>query len=367
MIKKILKKDIPELLNDTSFWRHSFLAVTKHRLYAHYKNPNSEDNDVVLLLAYLDDELVGYMGIFIDIITINNKAEKIGWLSTWWVHPKTKGKGIGRNILHTMYDSMDGRIGVSQFTPSAKRVYMKSGYFNPLKTNNGYKFVFRSNSDVVLPLMNKKFAAITPLLSFTDSCINVLANTKLAIHNYAIKSKLKNTSIEYVNYIDEGLKQFIKLHSKTHLSQKSAAFFEWLKAYHWVQEAPLKSLTTFKDYEFSMNAENFNIYFIKITHKNKLIGFIVLQRKNTLAKVLFAYYKNGLEQIVARVITLHVIKLNIKELVCYDASINTKIIASSSYLYKRKKVKEAIISKVFKEADYSKYHYNFGDGDCCFA
>ena len=51
-IKKIYKKDIPELLSNSQFWHHSFLSISKHRLYAHYKNPQLEDNDIVLLLSF---------------------------------------------------------------------------------------------------------------------------------------------------------------------------------------------------------------------------------------------------------------------------------------------------------------------------
>jgi hypothetical protein len=102
-IKKVTKKEIPIIINDDSIWKHEFLSATKHRLYSLYKNPNSLDDDTVLLLAYLDDELVGYMGVYINNITLNNTEYKIGWLSTWWVHPKTKGTGIGKEILNTMY------------------------------------------------------------------------------------------------------------------------------------------------------------------------------------------------------------------------------------------------------------------------
>jgi len=58
-IKKIYKKDIPELLSNKEFWNYSFLSISKHRLYAHYKNPNLENNDIVLLLSYMNNELVG--------------------------------------------------------------------------------------------------------------------------------------------------------------------------------------------------------------------------------------------------------------------------------------------------------------------
>ena len=91
MIKKILKKNVPELLNDNKFWSNSFLSITKHRLYSHYLNPCLDDNDVVLLLALKNGEIVGYMGVFVDYINIEKKNVKVGWLSTWWVNQKTKG------------------------------------------------------------------------------------------------------------------------------------------------------------------------------------------------------------------------------------------------------------------------------------
>jgi GNAT superfamily N-acetyltransferase len=100
---------------------------------------------LALLLGYTDGQLVGYMGVFTDKIILDGKPNKIGWLSTWWVHPKTKGSGIGREILNTMYESLNGQIGISQFTPSAKRVYDKSGYFYTLKESKGIKAVLRSN------------------------------------------------------------------------------------------------------------------------------------------------------------------------------------------------------------------------------
>lgn len=144
-IKKIYKKDIVNLLSDASFWKHSFLSISKHRLYAHYKNPNLSDDNIVLLLYLLNKELVGYMSVFIDAISIDGLHKKRGWLSTWWVHPKTKGSGIGREILNTMYAKLPGQMGISQFTPSAKRVYDKSAYFTTFKGNISIKAVLRSN------------------------------------------------------------------------------------------------------------------------------------------------------------------------------------------------------------------------------
>jgi hypothetical protein len=264
-----------------------------------------------------------------------------------------------------MYTIQDGKIGVSQFTPSAKRVYNKSNYFNSLKNNEGYKFVYRSNLSIVLPLANKRFLEIKNLLNFSDSFINIFINIKLKIHSLIVKKRINDISIEYINYIDDELEDYVNKKNSKHLSKKGNQFFSWLKNYNWVQEAPLIEIVKTEKYEFSMSAKKFNIYFIKILKQEKIIGFIILQRKDSLLKVLFAYYDDS--EAIANLLLLHIIKLQIKQVVCYDKNINNELLKLKGYLYKRKKVKESIISKSFGNINFDDYVLNYGDGDCCFA
>jgi hypothetical protein len=367
-IKKIYKKDIPELLSNNQFWNHTFLAISKHRLYAHYKNPNLDDNDIVLLLSYLNNELVGYMGLFIDKININNQTQKIGWLSTWWVHPKTKGTGIGREILNTMYSENNGQIGISQFTPSAKRVYDKSGYFTTLKENQGIKAVLRSNLTFVIPTLFSKTKILTNFFNLTDVFFNLFINIKLSIQKIIITKKLKNISVEYLNIIDDETYEIINQFNKNDISNKGKDFFEWLKAYNWVQKAPLLNYTNKNKYEFSIYDNEFEFSFIKINQDNKCIGFIVLQKRNYVSKVLFTYFDNSkYSNDISNIIKLQAINQNTREIICYDTAICENLKKSSLFLYKTKKNKQSIISKVYGIDDFKNIRMNFGDGDCSFA
>ena len=367
-IKKIYKKEIPNLLEDKDFWNQSFLAISKHRLYAHYKNPTAVPDDVVLLLAYLNDELVGYMGVFIDKITLDAVETKIGWLSTWWVHPKTKGTGIGREILNTMYEAQGGKIGISQFTPSAKRVYDKSGYFNTLKESKGVKAVLRSNLTFVAPALFPKAKAVAPFLNGIDTVLNVLVDAKLYVQKSNIRKKLKNISLEYLDFVDHETMELVSQYSKNHISTKTAAFFEWMKTFHWVQEAPLLALTNKEDYEFSIYDKNFNIYLIKIKEGGKCIGFLVLQRRSKVCKILFAYYDCNLHsQLMANIVKLQCVEQDVREIICYDEAITKAFSHSSIFLYKTNKIKQSIISKAFQKQNFDDVVVNFGDGDCSFA
>lgn len=367
-LKKVYKRDIPELLTNTEFWSYSFLSISKHRLYAHYKNPTLEDSDIVLLLAYLDDELVGYMGVFIDKIFIDATVQKIGWLSTWWVHPKTKGTGVGREILNTMYSENKGQIGISQFTPSAKRVYDKSGYFTTLKESRGIKAVLRSNLSFVIPTLFAKTKRLKSLFNYIDCFINFFIDLKLAFQKVFLASKLKNVTIEYLSVIDDETLSVIHQYNKNDISNKDKAFFEWMKAYNWVQKAPLLNFTNRDRYEFSMYDHEFEFSYIKINKENNCIGFIVLQKRNYVLKVLFTYFDDMTHtNIVSDIIKLQSITQNTREIICYDDAICSNLKKSTLFLYRTKKVKHSIISKTFNKTNFDAVRVNFGDGDCSFA
>ncbi|TPN86151.1 GNAT family N-acetyltransferase [Aquimarina algicola] len=367
-IKQVLKKEIPDVLQNPEYWNGSFLPVSKHRLYAHYKNPTCDDDDVVLLLGYLNDELVGYMGVFIDKIKLDGHEQKIGWLSTWWVHPKTKGTGIGRKILNTMYGVQGGKIGISQFTPSAKRVYDKSGYFVTLKESKGIKGVLRSNLSFVIPIVLPKLSKFRGLLVKADHFFDVFVNVKISLQRFGVRKRVNSCQLEYLNILDPEAIDLIEKYGKSHISPKGAAFFEWLKAYHWVQDAPLLSNTQKDKYAFSMVDRSFSVYLIKVIKQNKPIGFIVLQKRHRTMKVLFAYYDQGqYSKELADIVKLHCIDQNIREVICYDPGICFQIQRSWLFLYKTKKNKQSIISKTFGKTNFDDVFMNFGDGDCSFA
>ncbi len=367
-IKKIYKKDIHELLNDSSFWNQSFLSISKHRLLAHSKNPNSEDNDIVLLLAYIDNELLGYMGVFIDKINIDGSEKKISWLSTWWVHPKTKGTGIGREILSTMYNANKGQIGISQFTPSAKRVYDKSGYFTTLKNNIGIKAVLRSNLAFLIPVLFPKIPKFDSIFKIIDTFLNIFINCKLLMQKKSIVNRLNDVKIEYLNSIDSETLTVINKFNKKDISYKSVDYFEWLKAYNWVQQAPLLEFTEKSKYQFSMYDKEFEFSYIKIKKQEECIGFVILQKRNYVCKVLFSYYDNNKHtNIISDIIKLQNITQNTREIICYDEAICENLKKSNVFLYKTKKIKQSIISKVFDRSNFDNIRINFGDGDCCFA
>lgn len=367
-IRKLYKKDIPMFMEDFSFWNSSFLSISRHRLWAHYRNPLCSNDDIVMLLAYIDDKLIGYMGVYTDFVKIENQLHKIGWLSTWWVHSEAKGTGVGRMLLDTMYSVQNGQIGISQFTPSAKRVYDKSGYFTDLKNSKGIKAVLRSNLSFIMPKILPKTQFLKPIFSCADAVINLMINSSLIFCKRVIQKRLTNVSLEYLPFPDAEVRALIDKYSHNDISNKSNSFFEWLKTYNWVYEAPLMKMTNVNRYEFSMYDESFEYYFIKINKDSSCVGFLVLQKRAHTLKVLFTYFdSNTYGQLMSDIIKQHAIKLKICEIICYEPIIVQYLSKSGIFLYKKNKTKQSIISKSFGVNDFSRIRVQFGDGDCCFA
>jgi len=367
-IKTVLKKDIPHLLNTEAIWNMEFLVSSKHRLIAHYHNPNLEDEDIVLQLGYLNNELLGYIGVFTDYINCKDASEKVGWLSTWWVHPKSKGSGLGRALLDKMYQDFEGKIGISQFTPSAKRVYDKSGYFNDFKLSEGFKFAIRSNLKNVLPLINPRLKKYN--FNGLDYIINIWFNFYHTFSKKNLRKKIpKDISVEYLSEIDSETSSFIKKNQENDIFRKSSDFFNWIKKYPWILPAPLHQFSKKEQYEFSMfSEEKFDYSFLKITQNNKIIGFTVLQQRDYSGKVLFSYFDKKNSKVISDIILLHFLNTKVRDFICYERLICDYLKTKKFlFIYKNRKVKHAIISKSFDLTEIEHLRFQYGDGDCAFA
>jgi len=364
-IKKVIKSEVPNFLENNNFWQNSFYVTTKHRLISHFNNPNIDNDDIVLLIAYLNKECVGYMGVFMDKIAIDSHLVKIGWLSTWWLDSKARGTGIGKEILRTMFAENNGSIGISHFTDSAKRVYDKSGYFTKLKNFVGVDFIMRLDLPALFHYRlgtsrnNVFFQLIGDITSAFDSL-------RLSFYRRKIRTSIHNVSVEYLAEMDTDVSLLVEKWNSSDLSPKSASFFDHLKKDSWILNVPCLDLSIYKDYEFSSFAYHFEISLIKVIRDEECIGFVVLQNRNRTTKLLFSYFDKKFVFEVAQVILLHALDSNSINLVCYVDEISDVIKRNKLFIRKKETKFSSIISESYGNIDYEGYRVQYGDGDNCF-
>jgi hypothetical protein len=360
--KEIRKKNIISTINDNEFWEDSNWAVTKHRLYSNYRNPFCDDEDIILLIAYLDKKVVGYLGCVIGKINHNGQQEKFSWLSTIWVN--VQGQGLATNLVLEMNKLKQGKMGISAFNDLSKRVFDKSGVFNYLEDKIILIGEIRSNLKEKYSHKFKKFKTGNHFLGLLDNITNMFINYRLKNLKFDTGNNLE---IEYVKYIDEESSNLIKDCSKNDLCFKDKKYLEWLSTYVWIYQAPLSKLTKNSRYFFSDYEEIYQIYQIKVIENGKLIGFLILQNRGMTLKVLYAFRKKDSEiRSFTDLIYMHAIKLKISRLELSDSKIKDYMMTNYPFFSSSITKRHAIISKLYDKKKLNNTSLHYGDGDSAF-
>lgn len=343
MMYKVSKKEIPAYINNHTFWEDQNWPITPHRLYAHYHNPECDDNDIVLYYTLNEEQKISsYISVYFSHLHYLGENEKIGVASAWYSDENAKAEGVF--LMTEVYEDLQGNLMSHMFDYNILKLYKAFRLFNSIEEFVGYRYF----------LENKK-----PLLgaSFFEKTEKKLVNTL----------QESNISIEYVSVIDDDLYAFICKNNSHHLVQKSKEFFSYLYCFRWVLEAPVKVLETHNKYRFSNTLEKFGHYFIKIKRKEELIAFIILSNSNGKLKVLFSYYSdNKTLKTIAEIVVLHALKLNCKEVLCYEKNINIELQKMNFFVKKDEQKKVTMLSKKFLPENIRGKILNFGDGDSCF-
>jgi hypothetical protein len=126
-IKAFTVADLKTALLSEDFWLTKTLPITKHRALSHSHNPRADKDDPVLLVAYQDSQVIGYLGILPDKIFVNNAVYKFGWLTSWWVDPSCATTGVGAILLFKALNAYQQQLGVSGGSKEARKA-LDSGY-----------------------------------------------------------------------------------------------------------------------------------------------------------------------------------------------------------------------------------------------
>ena len=171
-VELIRHQELPVFIESPIFRSNAPLPISRRRAMSHFHNPRAEAQDTVLVLISENDTMLGYLGLLPDLLFINNREERIAWMSCIWVSPAARGKGIAKRLLGAAYEAWDGRLLATEFTGPAKQLYDKTGYFNALTSLHGQRFYLRSNLAFLLPPKHAIFQKGRFLLKALDAFIN---------------------------------------------------------------------------------------------------------------------------------------------------------------------------------------------------
>lgn len=364
-IKTYNSAQLNDLILSEQFAHMPVVPISTHRSISHIRNPRAEPDDVLMIIAYENDQMAGYLGVLADRI-YNTKGEsfKCGWLSCMWVDPQVRGKGIAKQLLATAFKTWNDHILVTEFTPEAKGLYDRSGGFADLRTNEGLRCYLRFNLHEVLPKKNEKYKPYVTLLSIADAIANIPVELK---HRYFPQLKYSTLKFEEVKRVYADVDEFITSRSENSFERRNTTDLNWIIEYPWlIQSAQTEESIR---YHFSSVAARFHNVFVKMMKDGKIVGFFHFTIRHNHLKVPYAFFekeyaRDAMEYIYDLMFTRGINMLTVfhPELVNYLKE------NSTPFIYKRAVKRNYIISKVLDAhfGDKESLRIQDGDADCAF-
>jgi len=354
-LKTYNKQQLEELINSTVFNDLPFYPITKHRAISHIKNSNATDSDSLLILAFEDDNLAGYIGVLPDNIIHENQNIHLGWLSTLFVHPDFRGKKIAQKLLSKACDEYNGNIMITEFTPEAENMYVKSQLFVYQKTLYGKSYHYLSNLQKILPSKNKTWSKYKLCLKAFDSTLNSL----IKLINKTSATNKESFKITY--QLDHETASFIDKNKIGNCFNRNRKEIEWIVDNPWI----LTDNTTI-NYQFSAYEKRFEYIFIKIYEGDNLNTVLLLSIRDNNAKLHFVFGKN--DPITAsKVLHQYTKQNNISNLISFDQKINEQL-DRKKILLKKDRQRKFLMHKNLQKTLGENFIFDIsaGDGDAIF-
>lgn len=362
-IRHLNRQALQDYIDAPEFGMDKILPITKHRAISHIKNPRATDADVMLLVAYFDGELIGYLGILPDHLYLRGEQPiKIGWLSCLWVSESARGKGISVQLLSKASTLYQNRLLSADFVPSTKKLYDTSGLFEKSALNKqGIRLYIRSNLAIILPTKHVVFRKFATLLSLSDAGINFFLGLR------RFRPNISGLKIEEMHLIDDECMHFIHQCSQTSLCQRGPDELRWILQFPWVLSAPEKSDLD-KKYYFSSTAKEFSYRTLKVKNNDgKVIAFMIFIERDKILKLPYLYH-DGLIDKVIDVINFCIISWKIKTFTSFHPELAQRLHSAKTPAILSKPVQRSyMVSKGLKDY-FTKMDNDLsdGDGDCCF-
>lgn len=365
-IKTFTVADLKTALLSNDFWLTATLPITKHRAVSYSYNPRADEDDLVLLVAYQDNQVIGYLGILPDKIYVDNAEYKMGWLTSWWVDPGFATTGVGAGLLFRALNAYQQHLGVSGGSKEARKALDASQKFIAVKTLKGLDIRFRFN---VTAAALRKLPALKILRLFFklfDVVMDEIVNLRSFFWERREKIRLRLT-FEYISSIDEETGDFIKRHHHQDLNRKGKAELSWMMKYPWILSAPLKDSAS-RRYHFSSRADRFLFLGVKVFEHNRgMVGFFILKVRDDRMSVVYSYFNSRHASSITAAVVYHTLAMDVCTLSLYDEQLVASFSGLGCPYWSAKSVSRGFfLSKAIADFPLRDCRLHGGDGDLAF-
>tara|TARA_R110001583_G_scaffold34847_6_gene116640 strand:- start:10393 stop:11505 length:1113 start_codon:yes stop_codon:yes gene_type:complete len=328
-IKKIKLNELQEFVNSIDYHKLIDKPISLARVISYLNNPNANGDDVVLYMAFVELDFIGYKTIFSDTFIYNNCKTKFGWLSGTWTHKNYRRKGISTLLLNEVLIDWDENLMYTNYAEESKAVYDKTDKFSLLKSNKGYRHYIRFSFKELLPPKFHYFRKNIKILKYIDATLNLFGDLRFKLLN--TKKKSNYTICKLEDWNDEII-SFIEPFKKKELFKRDEIIYDWIAKYPWVKtDSETKKLS--EQYYFSNYSIKFssNWYIIQEIKTQKIIGIALITINNEHLKIPYIYAIAANLPCLKDLIIKLCIEHKISYLTVYNTDLN-KLILEQNFL-----------------------------------
>jgi ribosomal protein S18 acetylase RimI-like enzyme len=365
-IKTFTVADLGLALLSEDFWLTKTLPITKQRALSICHNPRAEKDDPALLVAYQDNQVVGYLGILPDKVFFNNADHKLGWLTGWWVDPCLATKGVGAILLYKALNAYRDRVGVSGGSKEARKVLHASQKFVTLEPLKGLDIRFRFNATRAILRKFPWMKIFRIGFKIADVMLDEIVNLRRLFWERRTHIRQRLT-FEYVSSIDAETGRFIERHYQHDLTRKGKADLDWIMTYPWIVSAPQKDSASRRYYFSSISARFFYLGVKVFEQNNGMVGFLMLSVRNDRMRVVYSHFENRHAPSIAAAAVYQALAMDVSTLSLYDERLVKSVAGLRCPFWSTQSVSRGFfLSKAFADSPVADCRLHGGDGDFAF-
>lgn len=325
--------------------------IAPQRAFAIVNNPYVTDDLNIISALFVNDEIGAYTYLFPDKVTFYPNTEKeetklIYWNTTLYCNPKYEGRGYAYIVIGQFCEL----YGENYFDLDAAPASIENLKFAGLKVNFIDQYVL-SNKSIKGNNIRSRLARLKEKITLS------LKSKKGKLQQIISGSDYQ---LEYVNFIDDQLYEFIKSNSKGDLFLRSQECLNWILNYNFMQSCPIYKRVLDKCH-FSSNRFSFNLYGVKVFKDDKLIGFYIIIDSQEVLSLIYYYYNREFINEVYNSVAEHILYFNRPRFFTSDFSLHKYLISFNLYS------KHIVYNKSFaypRNFNYNKAsNIHLGDGD----
>jgi hypothetical protein len=258
------------------------------RSLSYIKNPNAKDNDVVLFMALVDGQLVGFRTVWADKLVVNGTEHRFAWLSGNWTNSNNRRQGVSKLLLNEVKKEWKNQLLFTNYAPIARKLLLDSGDFKPLISRKGLRVYFMFNGNQLLGERLPWIKKVGVFNKAVDLVINAWLGGKV--------KKIK--AVDSVLEVEEGITkamQMVMANLPASVFGRNIPAWKWITNYPWVLEN-----YPHLDYPFSYTAQSFK-YFSYISKDGQLA--ILFKLRDGVLEIPYLYASDKInEQLAVEII-----------------------------------------------------------------